>query len=96
MSTVGAAAALGSLVDLDVLDNQVSSVETLAISVGLGVLQKVNEELGGLDGPASLADTPLLAWSETVSQSIPEPNPTLNIRQQRCYSYSPENLQYPA
>lgn len=61
MGTVGAAAALGSLVDLDVLDNKVASVETLAISVGLGVLQEINEELGGLDGPASLADTPLLA-----------------------------------
>jgi len=63
VGTVGAATALGSLVDLDVLDNQVAGVETLAVGVGLGVLQKVNEELGGLDGPAGLADTPLLACS---------------------------------
>lgn len=97
MSTVGAAAALGSLVDLDVFDNQVASVETLAISVGLGVLQEVDEELGGLDGPASLADTKLLACSEkTISQSIPQPNPTLNFQQQRCHSYRPKSPQYPA
>lgn len=63
MGTVGAATALGSLVDLDVLDNQVAGVETLAVGVGLSVLQKVDQELGGLDGPAGLADTPLLACS---------------------------------
>lgn len=61
VSTVGAAAALGSLVDLDVLDNEVAGVETLGVGVGLSVLQEVEKELGGLDGPTSLADTPLLA-----------------------------------
>ena len=61
MGTVSAAAALGSLVDLDVLDNKVTGVETLGVSVGLGVLEEVGEEVGGLGGPAGLADTPLLA-----------------------------------
>jgi hypothetical protein len=61
VSTVGASPALGSLVDLDVLDNEVAGVETLGVGVGLSVLQEVEEELSGLDGPASLADTPLLA-----------------------------------
>lgn len=41
MSTVCSAALLGGLVDLDVLDNQGTSVETLGISVGLGILQEV-------------------------------------------------------
>jgi hypothetical protein len=67
VGTVSAAAALGSLVNLDALDDQVASVETLGVGVGLSVLEEVEEVLGGLDGPASLADTELLAcrrrWS---------------------------------
>lgn len=70
MSTVSAAAALGSLVDLDVLDDQVAGVETLGVGVGLGVLQEVNEELGGLDGPAGLADTKLLAYTQRLSVDL--------------------------
>lgn len=63
MSTVGTSAALGSLVDLDVLDNKVASVETLGVGVGLGVLEEVDEELSRLDGPAATSDTPLLSWN---------------------------------
>lgn len=61
VSTVSAAAALGSLVNLDALDNQSTGVETLGVGVGLGVLEEIDQELGGLDGPASLGDTELLA-----------------------------------
>lgn len=71
VGTVGASPALGSLVHLDVLDDQVASVETLAIGVGFGVLQEVHEELGGLDGPAGLADFELLAWID--SQLVVQP-----------------------
>ena len=68
VGTVSSSALLGGLVDLDVLDNEVAGVETLGVGVGLSVLQEIEEELGGLDGPASLADTPLLAWrTKTVS-----------------------------
>lgn len=67
MSTVSAAAALGSLVNLDALDNKVASVETLGVGVGLGVLEEVDQELGGLDGPAGLGDTELLAWRRKLS-----------------------------
>jgi hypothetical protein len=49
------------LVGLDARDNQVGGVQTLGVGVGLSVLQKVDEELGGLDGPAGLGDTELLA-----------------------------------
>ena len=62
VGTVSTSATLGSLVDLDVLDNEVAGVETLGVGVGLGVLEEVDQELSGLDGPAGLADTPLLAW----------------------------------
>lgn len=61
MGTVCAPALLGGLVDLDVLDDQGTGVETLGISVGLSVLEETEDELGGLDGPAGLGDTELLA-----------------------------------
>lgn len=62
VSTVCAAALLGGLVDLDVLDDQVTGVETLSIGVGLGVLKETEEELGRLNGPAGAGDTELLAY----------------------------------
>lgn len=61
MSTVCASPLLRRLVDLDVLDDQVAGVQALGVGVGLGVLDKTEEELGRLDGPASLADAELLA-----------------------------------
>jgi hypothetical protein len=61
VGTVSAAATLGGLVDLDALDNQGVGVETLAIGVGLGVLEQIKDVLSGLDGPAGLGDTELLA-----------------------------------
>jgi len=63
VSTVSAPSLLGSLVDLDVLDDQVLSVETLGVGVGLGVLEETDEDLSGLDGPAGLGDTESLACS---------------------------------
>jgi hypothetical protein len=61
VGAVCAAALLGGLVDLDVLDDQVAGVETLGVGVGLSVLEETEEELGRLDGPAGARDTPLLA-----------------------------------
>jgi hypothetical protein len=61
VSTVSAAAALGSLVNLDALDNKGTGVETLGVGVGLSVLEEVDQELGRLDRPAGLGDTELLA-----------------------------------
>jgi hypothetical protein len=46
---------------LDVLDDQVASIETLGVGVGLSVLEQTEKELGRLDGPAGLGDTKLLA-----------------------------------
>lgn len=65
MSTVGSSSLLGSLVDLDVLDDEVAGVEALGVGVGLGVLQQGEEELCRLDRPASSADTGLLAYHTT-------------------------------
>ena len=57
---------LRSLIHLDTLNDQVGGVETLGVGVGLSVLQKVDEELGGLDGPAGLGDTELLAYEQIL------------------------------
>jgi hypothetical protein len=63
MSTIRASPLLGRLVDLDVLDNEIIGVQALAISIGLSILQQALQELSGLDGPAGLAHTELLAYS---------------------------------
>jgi len=75
VGTVCPAALLGSLVDLDVLDNQVASIETLGISIRLGVLEETEEELGRLDGPPGAGNTKRLACCPNIHVStlvIPE------------------------
>ncbi len=62
VSTVRASALLGSLVDLDVLDDEGTGVEALGVGVGLGVLEEGEEVLSRLDGPASAGDTESLAY----------------------------------
>ncbi len=53
MSAVCAAAKLGSLVGLDAVNNQLVSVQALGLSVGLGVLQQLEQKLCALSGPAT-------------------------------------------
>jgi hypothetical protein len=62
VSTVCSSTLLGGLVDLDVLDDQVSGVETFGVGVCLCVLQETQEELSRLDWPSSTGDTELLAY----------------------------------
>jgi len=69
VGTVCAAALLGGLVDLDVLDNEVAGVKTLGVGVGLGVLEEREKELSALHGPAGLGDTESLAFRFTKSVS---------------------------
>jgi hypothetical protein len=66
VSTVCASPLLGRLVDLDVLDDQAAGVETFGVGVGLSVLEETEDELGGLDGPAGLGDTELLACTKEM------------------------------
>ena len=61
VGTVCAAALLGCLVDLDVLDDQVASVKTLGVGVGLGVLEETEEEFGRLDWMTGFRDAKVLA-----------------------------------
>ena len=46
MSTVCTTALLRSLVDLDVLDDQVAGVETFGVGVGFCVFEEAEEEFG--------------------------------------------------
>lgn len=75
VGTVRSPSLLGGLVDLDVLDDQGTGVETLGIGVGLSVLEETEEELGGLDGPAGLGNTELLAcWRKIPSALVSLPH----------------------
>jgi hypothetical protein len=59
-----------TLIDLDVLDDEVAGVETLGVGVGLGVLEETEEEFSGLDGPASPGDTEGLAYCSCLLASM--------------------------
>jgi len=74
VGTVSASPLLGGLVDLDVLDDEVAGVEALGVGVGLGVLEQTEKELGGLDWPAGLGDTELLALCASSSASSVPPH----------------------
>ena len=69
VSAVCTTSLLGSLVDLDVLDDEVACIETLGVCVRLGVLEQTDQEFGGLDGPSCFGDAELLAYI-TVSLAL--------------------------
>lgn len=66
MGTVGTSALMGSLVDLDVLDFKKLLVQTFALGVGSQVGKKIFQNLGTLDGPATLGGTELFSLSATT------------------------------
>ncbi len=70
VSTVCASPLLGSLVDLDVLDDEIAGVETFGVGVGFGIAEKTKEEFGGLDGPACARDTELFACMKNSRQLL--------------------------
>jgi len=71
VGTVSSAALLRCLVDLDVLNDQVTGIESLGIGICLCVLQKTEELLSRLDWPSSTSDTECLSLSSaTGSTSI--------------------------
>lgn len=53
VGTVRATTGLGSLLDHNVADDELLGLESLGLSVGLGVLEKGKEELDRLDGPST-------------------------------------------
>lgn len=62
VGAVCAAALLGCLVHLDVLDEQGGGVEALGVGVGFGVLEQVEQVFCGLFGPAGAVGAEWLAW----------------------------------
>ena len=67
MSSVRATSLFWRLVDLDVLNDQVSSVKALDIGVGFGVLKESEEEFGGLDWPSCSSNTELFAYKTVLA-----------------------------
>ena len=73
MGTVSTTSLLRRLVDLDMLDDEIASIETFGVGVGLGVAKKCKEEFGGFDRPARARDAELLSYlmkRRCVSQII--------------------------
>jgi lipoprotein signal peptidase len=67
MSSVRSTSLFWGLVDLDVLDNQVSGVKTFNIGIGFGVLEESKEEFSGFDWMASTGYTELFAYRKRKS-----------------------------
>ena len=61
VGTVCSTTLLWCLVDLDVLNEEVASVEAFGVSVGFGVLEQTEEEFGGFHGETSAGNTELFA-----------------------------------
>jgi hypothetical protein len=55
------------LVDLDMLDNQVSGVKTFNIGIGFSVLEESKEEFSGFDWMAGTGYTELFAYRKRRS-----------------------------
>ena len=70
VSTVSTTTTLGGLVDLNVLDNKVLSVQTLGISVGTSVLKKVSDELDALDRPTGLGNAELFTLGSATNVTV--------------------------
>lgn len=70
MGTESATVGLGCLLDNNVADNELVDIETVNLGVGLGVLEQAKEELGRLDGPATLHDTVLLGLGGTTDGTV--------------------------
>ena len=67
MSSVCSTSLFWCLVDLNVLDNQVSGVKAFNIGIGFGVLEESEEEFSGFDWMAGTGYTELFAYSERRS-----------------------------
>lgn len=67
MSSVCPTSLFWCLVDLDVLDNQVSSVKAFNIGIGFGVLEEPKEEFSRFDWMAGTGYAELFAYRERRS-----------------------------
>lgn len=70
MSTVRATTQALGAVHLNVIDNQTIGIQSLVVSVRLGIAQQLQEKLGGLLGPATLCGLPLLGLGATADATV--------------------------
>src|SRR5437762_1920851 len=72
MCTIGASPLFGSLVNLYVLDNEISGIKTLGVCIRFGILEQGEEEFSRFDRPASFGDIELLSCepNRVVSKMI--------------------------
>ena len=72
VGTVRASPLLRSLVNLNVLDDEIASIEALCVGVRFSVLEETEEEFGGFDRPAALGGTESLDLrAATGAASVP-------------------------
>lgn len=70
VSSVCAAAGLGCLLDDNVADDKLLSVQSLGLSVSLGVLQQSEQELDRLDGPSTLSRLEFLGLLRSANTTV--------------------------
>ena len=69
MGPVGPPSHLGCPVDLNVIDDQVISIQTFVFGIGLGILQQMEKKFGGLGGPATLGSAMNLGLGVATNSS---------------------------
>jgi len=70
VSTESSATLSGGLVDNNVGDEKLLSVQALDLSVALSVLQQVNNEVGRLNGPTGLCGLERLGLSSAANTTV--------------------------
>lgn len=73
VGSVGPSAEAGRPVDLNVLDDKSVDVEALVVSVGLCVLEQLQQELCRLLGPPALGGAPLLGLRAAAHAAVEPP-----------------------
>jgi len=74
VGTIRSSPLFRSLVDLDVLDNEIAGIQTLCVCVRFGVLEETEKEFGRFDGPTTLGGTESLNLSATTSATSVPPH----------------------
>jgi len=74
VGTVSSSPLLRSLVDLNVLDDEIAGIKTFCVCVRFGILEKTEEEFGRLDRPATLGGTECLDLRATTSATSVPPH----------------------
>lgn len=72
MGTVSSSPLLRGLVDLNMGDQEVGSIQALGIGISFSVAKQTEKELGGLLGPASTRNTKLFAYANVAVSLLNE------------------------